>query len=154
MSDSNENEKMNSKNLTKDKSYNLLQTLMNEPKLKNINQQTNYINPLQNQQNVNINNNIKNQTNSKINSNNNIGNINIMQIMKTKISNNDYNSIKELLKNSNITQQAKNKLLYHSFRKYNLTNNRNQRKIIIELINHGADPNKLNINETNDNTEI
>ena len=105
----------------------------------------------------NINNNNKNsinQTNSNTNKNNSI--VLVMKEMKTKISNNDYNAIKELLKNSKITlQQSKNKLLNLSFSIYNSTNNRIQRKIIMELINYGADPNqKLKLLETNDKSKM
>ena len=145
MSNSNEDQNTTSKNSTKEKSYNLVQTLMNNPNLVNINPPQNFGNQSQNQQNININ----KSTNTTPNQKNN--NITVMQEMRTKISNNDYNSIKELLKNSSISQTAKNNLLNLSFSKYNLTNNRNQRKIIIELINHGADSNyKLKLVDPND----
>ena len=83
-------------------------------------------------------------------------NITIMQIMsdmKIKIDNDDYESIKKLLKESTITLQSKNNLLNISFNNYNSKNNIEQRKIILELINHGADPNH-NLNfEINDKTK-
>ena len=155
MSDSNDNENKNKSNSSKEESLNLLQNLMHNPLLVNIDQKTNYISHLQNQQNLSINNNVKNQANSKSNSTHTNGNINIMNIIMTKISNNDYNSVRELLKNSNIIQQTKNQLLNFSFGKYNsLANNKNQRKIILELVNHGADPNyRLKFSEGNDKTD-
>ena len=138
MSNSNEDQNTNSKNTNKKESHYLIQDLMKDSNLVNINQQQSYTSHLQNQKNLNLKSNTSNQNNTKSNS----GNINIMQEMQTKISNNDYKSIKELLKNSSTIKQGdKNKLLNLSFSKYNLTNNSNQRKIIMELINHGADAN-------------
>ena len=84
--------------------------------------------------------------------------IQIMNDMKIKIDNNDYESIKKLLRESSIiTLKSKNNLLNFSFNKYisknNIENNIEQRKIILELINHGADPNN-NLNfEINDKTK-
>ena len=145
MSNSNEDQNTTSKNSTKEKGHNLIKSIMGDANLVNINHPQNFGNQSQNQQNININT-TPNQSTLKNN------NITVMQEMKTKISYNDYNSIKELLKNSStISQQAKNQLLNLSFSKYNLTNNRNQRKIIIELINHGADANyKLKLFDPND----
>ena len=82
--------------------------------------------------------------------NNNL-NMRVMEEMRSKISNNDYESIKELLENSpTLPHLTKNQLLNLSFTKYNLTNNKNQPKIILELINHGADPNYKLTFEQND----
>ena len=154
MSNSNEDQNTTSKNIDKEKSYNLVQTLI--PNVENINPSQNFINKLQKKQNIN---NITKKTtipSDQSTSKNNNGNINIMQEMITKITDNDFNSIKELLNNSStLTQQAKNKLLKLSFLKYNLTNNRNQRKIINELINHGADANyKLEFVDANDKSKL
>ena len=126
MTDLNTDQNDNSKDSKKEQSFNLVKTIMSQ-----------------------------NKTNSKLNSLNNIGNcptIEIMKEMKSKISNNDYNSIKELLKNSsNLSPQSKNNLLNFSFSEYNKTNNKNQRKIIVELINYGADPNyKLKLDDSID----
>ena len=154
MSNSNEDQNTNSKNTGKEESYNLLQTII--PNVANINPSQSFINPLQKKQNIH---NITKKTtipSDQSTSKNNSGNINIMQEMITKISDNDYNSIKELLNNSStLTLQAKNKLLKLSFLKYNLANNRNQRKIINELINHGADANyKLEFVDANDKSKL
>ena len=150
MSESSEDKNINTKNQNKEKKYNLVQTVMCDKNLININQQQNFFGPPKNPEKINA-----NKTNSKSNSNNTSGNINIMQEMKTKILNNDFEEIKKLLKNSSsISQATKNKLLNLSFMKYNSTNNRNQRKIILELINHGADPNnKLFFEESNDKSK-
>ena len=149
MSNLNESQNNNSNNKNKEKSFNLVQTIINDPNLLNLNQQQNYMNHFQNQNNLN--NNISNQLNSRTNNNPNTLIMEIMKEMRSKISSNDYTSIKELLKNSSIiSQKAKNQLLNLSFNKYNISSNRNQRKVIIELINHGADPNyKLELNNTN-----
>lgn len=132
MTDLNADQNDNSKDSKKEQSFNLVETIMSQ---NNSSQHT--------QQNTS--NDTSNKTNSKSNSLNNIGNcssIEIMKEIKSKIPNNDYNSIKELLKNSsNLTPQSKNNLLNLSFSEYNKTNNKNQRKIIVELINYGADPN-------------
>ena len=90
--------------------------------------------------------------NSLIESNKNTTNISIMKEMQTKISNNDYNSLKELLgKNSStINLKTKNNLLKLSLQKYILKNNKIQLKIITELISNGAEPNykfKLEFND-------
>ena len=73
-----------------------------------------------------------------------------MQDMKKNISNNNYKAIKELLDSQNISQQAKNQLLNFAFTKLDLTNNNIQKHIILELMEHGADPNhklKFDISE-------
>jgi hypothetical protein len=134
----------------KETSYNLVETIMSNSGIKDKNQSLNCISHIQIPQNKNIN------TNSQVNSENNIINksknnpIIIMQDMMTKISNNNYNAIKELLDSQNISQQTKNKLLNFSFTKLYLTNNNIQKQIIVELIEHGADPNhklQFDINE-------
>ena len=134
----------------KETSYNLVETIMSNSGIKDKNQSLNCISHIQIPQNKNIN------TNSQVNSENNIINksknnpIIIMQDMMTKISNNNYIAIKELLDSQNISQQTKNKLLNFSFTKLYLTNNNIQKQIIVELIEHGADPNhklQFDINE-------
>ena len=151
MSESNEDKNINSKKQNNEQTFNLVKTILDEKNKLNKNQQPNFINPLHNQQNSNIN-------KSKSNSNNTNGSITRIQIqimndMKNKIDHNDYESIKKLLKESIFPLQSKNVLLNLSFNKYNLINNIEQRKIILELINHGADPNH-NLNfEINDKTK-
>ena len=154
MSDSNSDQNDNSKNSPKKESFNLVQTLIRDPAFINISSPQEYLAQSQTQQSTSSD--ISNKTNSKSNSLNNSGNfssIEIMKEIKSKISNNDYNSIKELLKNSSnlLTLQSKNQLLNLSFSEYNKTNNKIQRKIIMELINYGADPNhKLKFDDSND----
>ena len=142
MSDLNTDQNDNSKDSKKEESFNLVESIMSQNYSSQHTQQ-------------NTSNDVSNKTNSKSNSLNNSGNsssIEIMKEMKSKITNNDYNSIKELLKNSsNLTLQSKNQLLNLSFSEYNKTNNKNQRKIIVELINYGADPNhKLKLDDSID----
>jgi DNA polymerase sigma len=67
--------------------------------------------------------------------------VNALHDMKKKIEKHDFNAIKELLDAQNISKQSKNQLLNFSFNQLHSTNNANQRKIINELIKHGADPN-------------
>ena len=155
MTDSSENKNTNLENTNKEISYNLVETiLLNNQNLINLNQQPNNSSHLQTQTNINISKKIANQSNSKANSSKNNSNFEIMKEMKAKISSNDYNSIKELLKDPKIIQQTKNQLLSFSFSKYNLLNNRIQRKIILELINHGADPNhKLKFIDSNEKSK-
>ena len=153
MSDLNVDQNDNSKNAQKKESFNLVQSLINDPNFRDINRPQEYLSQSQTQQSTS--NDISSKTNSKPNSLNSSGNsssIEIMKEMKSKIFNNDYNSIKELLKNtSNIPLQSKNQFLNLSFSEYNKTNNKNQRKIIMELINYGADPNhKLKFDDSND----
>ena len=149
MSESNEDKNNNSKKQN-DEAFNLIQTIMGEKNLLNMDQQQNFINPQQNQQNSNIN---KKKSNSN-NTNGSSERIQIMNDMKKLIDNNDYESIKKILKESTmIILQSKNKLLNLSFNKYILKNNLEQRKIILELITHGADPNH-NLNfEIDDKTK-
>ena len=142
MSDLNTDQNDNSKDSKKEESFNLVESIMSQNYSSQHTQQ-------------NTSNDVSNKTNSKSNSLNNSGNsssIEIMKEMKSKITNNDYNSIKELLKNSsNLTLQSKNQLLNLSFSEYNKTNNKIQRKIIVELINYGADPNhKLKLDDSID----
>ena len=140
MSESKEDKNTSSKNQPKEKTYNLVQTLMDEQNLLNITNQQAY-----SSSDTSI-----SSKSTKNNTNNNL-NFQIMKEMRKKILSNDYDSIKELLKNSStLTQQAKNQLLNLSFTKYNLTNNKNQRKIILELINYGADANHKLIFEQNE----
>ena len=124
MSDLNSVQNDNSKNSPKKEKFYLVQTIINDPTFKS----------------------------NSLNNNGNVSSIEIMKEMKSKISNNDYNSIKELLKNSsNLTLYSKNQLLNLSFSEYNKTNNKIQRKIIMELINYGADPNyKMKFDDSND----
>ena len=149
MSEKNSTQDKSSKNEGKETSYNLVESIMSNPAVKNTNQTPNYISHIQIPQNKNIN------TNSQINSEINKDKKNtivIMHDMITKISNNNYNAIKELLDSQNITQQSKNKLLNFSFTKLYLTNNNIQKQIIVELIEHGADPNhklEFDISEKN-----
>ena len=164
--DQNTNNSNNSKT-NKEKSFNLVQTIMSNSDLININNNSSqsFTNQFQNQQqNINFKNatsstlsaNTSNyQSNSKNNSSSN-NNIQIMKEMKAKISSNDTNSIIELLENSStLTKQGKNQLLNYAFQKYNTTNNINQKDIIKELIRYGADANyKLNFFESsNDKTK-
>lgn len=142
MSDLNADQNDNSKDSKKGESYNLVKAVMSQNYLEQNAQQS-------------TSSDMSNKTNSKSNSLNSSGNFSIVEIMKemkSKILNNDYNSIKELLKNSSIlTPQSKNQLLNISFLEYDKTNNKNQRKIIMELINYGADPNhKLKFDDLND----
>ena len=121
MSESKEDKNISSNNHQKEITYNLVQSVIHDHKLININPQQNY--PV----------------------------MRVMKEMRSKISNNDYDSIKELLKNSpTLPHLTKNQLLNLSFTKYNLNNNKNQPKIILELINHGADPNYKLTFEHND----
>ena len=140
------------KSQEKETSYNLLKTIMSSPDIKDINQTPNYISHLQIPQNKIINKNVNNQLSSDNNTNNKGKNntIIIMQDMKKNISNNNYKAIKELLDSQNISQQAKNQLLNFAFTKLDLTNNNIQKQIILELMEHGADPNhklKFDISE-------
>ena len=152
MSEKNLSKDKYSKNNEKETSFNLVKTIMSNSNIKDINQSNNYTSHLQMPPNIILNQNTNIVINSENNNNKGKNNIIIMQDMKTKISDNNYIDIKELLDSQNISQQAKNQLLNLSFTKLYLTNNNNQKKIIFELIEHGADPNhKLNfdINEKN-----
>ena len=155
MNDSNIDKNLNS-DPNKEKKYNLVQTIMNSQNLMNINKKQNDSSFLQIQQNINISKKNINQADLKTNSSKNNSNFLIMKEMKTKISNNDYTSIKELLKDSKlISQQSKNQLLSFSFSKYNAFNNKIQRKIILELINNGADPNhRLKFIDLNEKSKV
>ena len=143
MSEKNNPQDQTSKEEDKEKGYNLVESIMNNQNNKDNKQSQTYINNIQIPQNKNI----KKITHSQLSSENN--NINkaknnpilIMQDMKTKISMNNYNGFKVLLDNQDISQVSKNQLLNLSFTKLYLTNNNIQKKIIIELIEHGADPN-------------
>ena len=153
MSENSLSQDNSTKKTNKETSYNLVETIMSNPNIKNMNQSSNYINHIQISQNKNLNKSINNQANSdksSINKGNNSP-IVIMQDMKTKISNNDYNSIKELLNiHKDISQLTKNRLLNYSFSKLYTTSNSFQKRIIVELIEHGADPNhklKFDLNE-------
>ena len=155
MSNINDSQNNNSKNTNQEKTFNLVQTLIKDPNLIYLNQQPNYMSHFQTQPNININKSVQlNYNNNFINNNDNIS---IMKEIRSKISKNDYSSVKELLKNSsNISLKAKNQLLNLSFSEYNSKNNRNQRRIILELINNGADPNYTlsldNKNKTNNSS--
>ena len=129
MSNSIDNQNENSKDSNKEKRFNLVKSLINDPNLINNNQEKGNLD--------------QTQTNTtKINSKSNFSVVEIMKKIQSKIMNNDCNSIKDLMDNtSNLTQQSKNQLLNLSFQEYNRTSNKNQLKIIFELINHGADPN-------------
>ena len=142
---------MPSDKTSKEPSYNLVKTIMDNSNLKEINPTANYISQLQIPQEKKIN------FNGKLNSENNINKgknniIAIMKDMKTKISNNNLNAIKILLDTQTISQQAKNQLLNFSFTQLYLYNNNIQKQIIFELIEHGADSNyklKFDISEKN-----
>ena len=129
MSNSIDSQNENSKGSNKEKSINLVKSLINDPNLINNNQEKGNLD--------------QTQTNTtKINSKSNFSVVEIMKKIQSKIMSNDCNSIKDLMDNtSNLTQQSKNQLLNLSFQEYNRTSNKNQLKIIFELINHGADPN-------------
>ena len=141
MTDKNPSQDISSKSENKETSYNLVKTIMSAPDMKDMNQTSNYVSHLQIPQNKTVKTN--NQLNSEmiLNNKNKNNTIIIMQDMQTKISNNNYNAIKELLDSQYISQQTKNQLLNFSFTKLYLTNNNIQKKIIVELIEHGADPN-------------
>ena len=139
MSNSIDNQNENSKDSNKEKRFNLVKSLINDPNLINNNQEKGNLD--------------QTQTNTtKINSKSNFSVVEIMKKIQSKIMNNDCNSIKDLMDNtSNLTQQSKNQLLNLSFQEYNRTSNKNQLKIIFELINHGADPNyKLKFDDSKD----
>ena len=150
------NQNDNSKDENKEKGFNLIKSLINDPNFINIGQEKDSLNQPQTQTQTNTSNNISTKINSKSNSLNNSGNFSVVEIMKemqSKIMNNDCNSIKDLLDNSpNLTPQSKNQLLNLSFQEYNKTSDKNQLQIIFELMNHGADPNyKLKFDDFNDN---
>ena len=150
MSEKTSTQDISSKNEDKETSYNLMNSIMKDSGIKDTNQPPNCLIHLQIPQNKNINaNNQLIPENKKDNKTKN-NTIYIMHDMQTKISNNNYDAIKELLDSQNITQQIKNKLLNFSFTKLYLTNNNIQKQIIVELIEHGADPDrelKFGINE-------
>lgn len=134
MSEKNLSKDKYSKNNEKETSFNLVKTIMSNSNIKDINQSNNYTSHLQMPPNIILNQNTNIVINSENNNNKGKNNIIIMQDMKTKISDNNYIDIKELLDSQNISQQAKNQLLNLSFTKLYLTNNNNQKKIIFELI--------------------
>ena len=153
MSNFSESQKNNSKDSDKEKGFNLVKPLINDENFININEEKEYLDQPQTQ--INTSNNISTKIDSKSNSLNNSGNFSVVEIMKemqSKIKNNDFNSIKDLLDySSSLTPQSKNQLLNLSFQEYNKTSNKNQIQIIFELINHGADPNyKLKFDYIND----
>ena len=153
MSNFSESQKNNSKDSDKEKGINLIKSLINDENFININEEKDYLDQPQTQ--TNTSNNISTKIDSKSNSLNNSGNFSVVEIMKemqSKIKNNDFNSIKDLLDYSpSLTPQSKNQLLNLSFQEYNKTSNKNQLQIIFELINHGADPNyKLKFDYIND----
>ena len=114
MSESNEDKNNNSKKQN-DEAFNLIQTIMGEKNLLNMDQQQNFINPQQNQQNSNIN---KKKSNSN-NTNGSSERIQIMNDMKKLIDNNDYESIKKILKESTmIILQSKKGYLIASFKSF------------------------------------
>jgi len=152
MSNFSDNQNDNSKDSDKEKGFNLDKSLINNQNFININEEKEYLDQPQTQSNTS--NNISTKIDSKSNSLNNSCNFSVVEIMKemqSKIKNNDFNSIKDLLDySSSLTPQSKNQLLNLSFQEYNKTNNKNQLQIIFDLINHGADPNyKLKFNYIN-----
>ena len=124
MSEKNSNKEKSAKSENKEQGYNLVQTLMDNLNMKDKNQ------PMDS----------RGQLNSENKPKDNI-NFNIMNDMIKKIDKHDYNALKELLDTQNISKKSKNKLLNLSFTQLYLTNNNNQKQIILELIKHGADPN-------------
>ena len=87
MSENSLSQDNSTKKTNKETSYNLVETIMSNPNIKNMNQSSNYINHIQISQNKNLNKSINNQANSdksSINKGNNSP-IVIMQDMKTKI---------------------------------------------------------------------
>jgi predicted nucleotidyltransferase len=124
MSEKNSNKEKSAKSENKEQGYNLVQTLMDNFNMKDKNQ------PMDS----------RGQLNSENKPKDNI-NFNIMNDMIKKIDKHDYNALKELLDTQNISKKSKNKLLNLSFTQLYLTNNNNQKQIILELIKHGADPN-------------
>ena len=142
MSEKDSKQDKSSKTQEKETSYNLIKSIMSNPDVKETDQSPNYISHLQIPHNKNINKNLNNQWTSENNPNNKGKNsaIVIMRDMKTLISNNKYEEIKELLDSQNISHQTKNNLLNFSFNKLDLNNNNAQKGIILELMEHGADP--------------
>ena len=134
---------------SKEKSYNLVKTIMDNSNMKEINVTPNYISQLQIPQDKNLNGKLNPENNINKGKNNIIA---IMKDMKTKISNNNLSAIKTLLDTQTISQQSKNQLLNFSFIQLYLYNNNIQKQIIVEFIEHGADSNyklKFDINEKN-----
>ena len=142
MSEKDSKQDKSSKTQEKETSYNLIKSIMSNPDVKETDQSPNYISHLQIPHNKNINKNLNNQWTSENNTNNKEKNnaIVIMRDMKTLISNNKYEAIKELLDSQKISHQTKNNLLNFSFNKLDLNNNNAQKGIILELMEHGADP--------------
>ena len=124
MSEKNSNKEKSAKSENKEQGYNLVQTLMDNLNMKDKNQ------PMDSRGQLNPENKPKDNIN-----------FNIMNDMIKKIDKHDYNALKELLDTQNISKKSKNKLLNLSFTQLYLTNNNNQKQIILELIKHGADPN-------------
>ena len=124
MSEKNSNKEKSAKSETKEQGYNLVQTLMDNLNMNDKNQ------PMDSRGQLNPENKPKDNIN-----------FNIMNDMIKKIDKHDYNALKELLDTQNISKKSKNKLLNLSFTQLYLTNNNNQKQIILELIKHGADPN-------------
>ena len=127
--------------------YNLVNSILNSQK----NTQDNNMNYSVNNQENNSNPRYKEQQN------NNSKNITVLELqeMITKIKNNDFNSFKKLLlKYSGMQYKSKNQLLNTSFSEFMKNNNENQKKIMMLLIESGADPNyKISVvkNENNKN---
>ena len=98
---------------------------------------------------------VNNQEHNLSQQNNNSKNITVseLQEMITKIKNNDFTSFKKLiLKYSAMQYKSKNQLLNTSFSEFMKNNNENQKKIMMLLIEVGADPNcKISVikNENN-----
>ena len=129
MSENDSKQDKSSKTQEKETSYNLIKSIMSNPDVKETDQSPNYISHLQIPHNKNINKNLNNQWTSENNPNNKGKNsaIVIMRDMKTLISNNKYEEIKELLDSQNISHQTKNNLLNFSFNKLDLNNNNAQK---------------------------
>ena len=127
--------------------YNLVHSILNSQK----NTQDNNIYYPVNNQEHSFNNLHKDQQN---NSSKNIT-VSELQEMMTKIRNNDFTSFKKLLlKYSGMQHKSKNQLLNTSFSEFLKNNNENQKKIMMLLIENGADPNyKISVakNENNKN---
>ena len=128
MSEKNSNKEKSTKSEKKETGFNLVESVMKD------------LNKIDKTQPTNSHKQINPENNSNNKPKDNIS-VNALHDMKKKIDKHDYSAIKELLDAQNISQQSKNQLLNFSFNQLHSTNNDNQRKIIYELMKHGADPN-------------
>ena len=128
MSEKNSSKENSTKAEKKEQGFNLVETVMED------------LNKIDKTQSANSHKQINPENNTNNKPKDSIS-VNALHEMKKKIDKHDYNAIKELLDSQNISQQSKNQLLNFSFNQLHSTNNANQRKIINELMKHGADPN-------------